>query len=89
MKSIEGSRTKLEAALEYATEGWPVLPLHSTHEGRCTCNKETCSRGKHPRTRKGIHDATTESAFSSPPPLRVGPHLLRNGHASLSRISCP
>ena len=52
----------LEAALAYARRGWPVFPLHAVDaEGRCTCAKAGCpSPGKHPRTRRGLHDATTE-----------------------------
>lgn len=47
------------AALEYARRGWPVLPLHSVVEGRCSCGKPGCgSPGKHPRTRHGMKDAS-------------------------------
>jgi Bifunctional DNA primase/polymerase, N-terminal len=53
--------TPLEAALVYATRGWPVLPLHSVHNGECTCGAANCqSPGKHPRTANGIKDATTD-----------------------------
>jgi len=58
------SRDKLlKAALEYARRGWPVLPLHSVRKSRCTCGKGKCpSPGKHPHTRNGLKDATTDSA---------------------------
>lgn len=46
----------------YANRGRPVLPLHSVHNGACTCRlRERCnSAGKHPRCRKGVHAATTD-----------------------------
>ena len=51
----------LASALQYARDGWPVLPLHGIKHGRCTCGKVSCSApGKHPRTNNGVKDATTE-----------------------------
>lgn len=51
----------LVAALEYVSRGWSVLPLHSLKDGRCTCGRDSCSsRGKHPQTARGLHDATVE-----------------------------
>jgi hypothetical protein len=48
-------------ALRYARRGWPVVPVHSTQNDRCTCGKDDCqSPGKHPRTGHGIKDATTD-----------------------------
>jgi len=51
----------LEAALRYAELGYPVLPLHTVTEGKCDCGRKDChSPGKHPRTRHGLKDATTD-----------------------------
>jgi hypothetical protein len=51
----------LAAALEYAGRGWPVFPVHSLRDGKCTCGKADCARpGKHPRTPKGRDDASTD-----------------------------
>lgn len=50
------------AALQYAARGWHVLPLHNISRGHCTCPaKADCtSPAKHPRTKHGLHDATTD-----------------------------
>lgn len=54
-------RTCLQAALAYATRGWPVFPLHGIVTTRCTCGRKDCSSpGKHPLVRRGLHDATTD-----------------------------
>jgi hypothetical protein len=52
------------AALRYAALGWPVLPLHTPgHDGRCSCGRGDCPKpGKHPRTRHGLCDASTNAA---------------------------
>lgn len=51
----------LTAALNYASQGWPVHPLHAPTATGCTCkNTECTSPAKHPRTAHGLHDATTD-----------------------------
>lgn len=48
------------AALAYAAQGWHVVPLHTIIAGACSCGEPTCpSPGKHPRTRNGLHSATS------------------------------
>ena len=50
-----------EIATSYAQRGWPVLPLHTPTSRGCSCHQPTCqSIGKHPRTRRGLRDATTD-----------------------------
>jgi hypothetical protein len=52
----------LGAALDYARAGWPVFPCHTPINGVCDCHRgEGCeSPGKHPWTKNGLSDATTD-----------------------------
>lgn len=53
------------AALAYAAMGWRVFPLHTVHDGACSCGSPACTGtkpGKHPRTTRGCLDATTDEA---------------------------
>jgi hypothetical protein len=54
----------LDAALAYAERGWRVCPLYEpSPSGMCSCGRPDCnSPGKHPRTRHGLKDATTDEA---------------------------
>jgi hypothetical protein len=55
------SDSKASLALRYAEAGCPVIPLHGHKQGRCTCGDPDCTkRGRHPRTKRGIADATTD-----------------------------
>jgi Protein of unknown function (DUF3631)/Bifunctional DNA primase/polymerase, N-terminal/Primase C terminal 1 (PriCT-1) len=52
----------LESALAIAAAGWAVIPLHTPIDGGCDCRGPACaSRGKHPRTKNGLSDATTDA----------------------------
>lgn len=49
------------AALDYASRGWHVVPLHTTRSGVCSCGRIDCSSpGKHPRTLNGLHSASSD-----------------------------
>lgn len=49
------------AALRYAKQGWQVFPTHSVLDGACSCQRPDCeSPAKHPRTQKGLLDATSD-----------------------------
>jgi len=56
----------LTKALKYTQYGWPVFPIHSvesTEKGpRCSCGKgfDCIRKGKHPRTKNGLSDASTD-----------------------------
>jgi hypothetical protein len=52
----------LGTALHYGSLGWHVLPLHNAIAGgRCSCGHADCkSPGKHPRTKRGVKDASTD-----------------------------
>jgi len=52
----------IDWALLYARNGWSVFPLHSVHDGRCTCGRD-CGKnaGKHPRVKGGFKVATTDA----------------------------
>ena len=52
------------AAHTYVQRGWRVFPLHGIVNGSCTCGRDECSSpGKHPLTRHGLYDATTDEAI--------------------------
>jgi putative DNA primase/helicase len=46
---------------EYIKRGWKIFPCHAVIRGKCTCGKPDCKNpGKHPRTRNGHTDATSD-----------------------------
>ena len=58
---IHNEQDMLTHALTYAKQGWRVLPLHRTQDGRCSCDDAGCrSSGKHPRIGQWQDAATTE-----------------------------
>ena len=57
-------RRLVEVALRYGEHGWPVLPLHTPTAGGCSCSAVECgSPGKHPRTARGLHEASTDQSL--------------------------
>ena len=49
-------------AVGLAGRGWPVIPCHHPIAGGCSCGHDDCaSPGKHPRTRHGLRQATTDT----------------------------
>src|SRR5258708_4807964 len=62
MKHMENQH--LHHAQAYARKGWRVFPLHEIRPNQtCSCGRSPCSSaGKHPRTKNGVKDATTDSA---------------------------
>lgn len=61
MKNLETSNPLLETALFYAKNGWKIFPIYNPIEGTCSCQKSECSSpGKHPRTKRGFKNATSD-----------------------------
>jgi hypothetical protein len=71
------------AARSYIELGWPVFPVHTVHEGRCTCGRDDCADvAKHPLTPNGHKDASTDGEtinrwWTEAPPANVA---IRTGH---------
>jgi RecA-family ATPase len=65
-KEAEPERgSKLDYALRYAEIGWAVFPCHHIKPDTksCSCGRVDCqSPGKHPLTRHGVKDASTDPA---------------------------
>jgi hypothetical protein len=60
-KIYENKIKLYKAAFSYIQRlNWPVFPVHSIQNGRCTCGRECGSIGKHPRTKNGFKNATTD-----------------------------
>jgi Bifunctional DNA primase/polymerase, N-terminal/AAA domain len=62
-----GTNALLTASRDYAERGWPVFPVHTPDaNGGCSCGTAEClekqSQGKHPRTRHGFLDGSTDPA---------------------------
>lgn len=55
----------IEKALDLAARGFPVFPVHSPVEnGLCSCRNPKCtSPAKHPRTKRGLNEATTNPDY--------------------------
>jgi hypothetical protein len=80
---------QLAAALLYGALGWPVVPLFTPTDGVCDCpqswkDADKCTPGKHPRTRNGLDDASTDEAairrwWGMWPHANIGVDLARAG----------
>jgi hypothetical protein len=56
--------SRMDVALLCASVGLPVVPLHGIRDGKCTCDALNCRQpGRHPRTKHGVEDATTERSL--------------------------
>jgi predicted P-loop ATPase len=57
-----GAPSVLDHAIAYAVRGLFILPCHYiTPSGRCSCSNPKCSsQGKHPRTQRGLLDASAD-----------------------------
>ena len=55
-------QSKVEASLYYISLGWPIFPVYNIVDGKCSCKlSEKCTRpGKHPKTKNGFYDASTD-----------------------------
>jgi hypothetical protein len=52
----------INSALKCAEKGWPVLPVHTVPNGRCSCgNPECLDAGKHPRIKGWPQNASTDA----------------------------
>lgn len=51
----------LDGVLGLVRRGFAVVPLHGIERGACSCGSPDCKApGKHPRTRRGVYDATRD-----------------------------
>lgn len=54
-------RSLVDSALAYASLGWKVIPVHYPTSSGCSCGRPNCqSIGKHPITKHGFKDGTTD-----------------------------
>ena len=80
-----GIRDPRAAALFYAQRNLYVLRLHTRYGDLCSCARPGCARqGKHPRTRRGLHDASTDRAtieawYAAWPDSNVGIACAKSG----------
>lgn len=52
--------------LKYIQHNWPIFPIYSALNHKCTCNNPTCSSpAKHPLTHNGFYSATTNTVTNS------------------------
>ena len=76
--SNDVNRSRLDTVLRYASAGLPVVPMHGTFDGVCTCGNVECKNpGGHPQTPNGLKDATInpeaiELLWKKSPTARAG-----------------
>ena len=59
--AAEEVNARLIAALDYAKRGWYVFPAYGITATGCECGDAECEKpGKHPATKNGFKDATTD-----------------------------
>ena len=60
--AADDNASRLEELLTLAQRGWHIFPCHSMAVGKCSCGKGAAceSPGKHPRTSRGVKDATND-----------------------------
>ena len=47
--------------IEYTKLGWSIFPIFGVKNGKCCCGNDDCNnQGKHPMTRNGFHNATSD-----------------------------
>lgn len=69
------------AARDYAALGLGVIPIHTVVDAGCDCGDADCkSPGKHPRTRRGLRDASTD-------PVQIGRWAMRWPQANIAIIT--
>ncbi len=60
-KGNDYAKFRLEMALRCVNAGLPIVPMHGTFDGVCTCGNDECKNpGGHPRTPNGLKDASTD-----------------------------
>src|SRR4051794_37182015 len=53
--------TAFEVARDASEHGFAVIPTHTVFGRLCSCGDRGCSSpGKHPRTARGVHEATSD-----------------------------
>ena len=67
----------------YADANYPVFPVHTIHDGRCSCGRCCKSAGKHPKIRGGFKSASVDKKlikqwFSSDANIGVATGLTSN-----------
>ena len=58
---VSNTLSRKDAAIQYAMNGWRVLPVHSPKGDGCSCGGQGCSSiGKHPYSKDWVTAATSD-----------------------------